>query len=162
MMWGWVLAQRPWSLWSEMRHVNVMDDHLTIGCVIYHDPWSYRLTSARKQQERLSSSSAGLWDCDVTWASHHQELLPHPLLQVPAGWVGQFWRIPHCQHSYLCFILGNEGRQLVYLPNEEMTCWYHRDLCVPFRCNHEHQRKGFETALWVFHTQFHVYSEIKE
>lgn len=126
-----------------------MDDHLIMGCVMYPALWCYGLTSARKEQSagKLCSSTAGLWDCDVAWPSHNHELLLCPLLQVPAGWGGQFWRIPHCQHPGLCFISGDERRQLVCLPNEEMMCWYHRDLSVPFRRSYEHQRKGFEAAL---------------
>lgn len=119
---------------------------------LYYVPCSTVLwtdTCLEGAASRKGWAPASPWDCDVTWGSHHHELLLHPLLQVPAGWVGQFWRTPPCQHPYLCFTLGDERRQLIYLLNEEMMCRYHKDLHGLFSCNYEHQRKGFETALSV-------------
>lgn len=86
----------------------MVDGYLDIGCVMHYGPWCYGLTSARCEQpagKPLLQHSAGPWDCDVTRANYHHELLltgkvieclveEHPLLQLFAKWVGHFGGIP--------------------------------------------------------------------
>lgn len=93
----------------------------------------WHLPGTSNQLESLCSSAAGPWDCDVTGASYYHELLltgkaigclleKHCVLWLLAGWVGHFWRTSHHRCPLLCFVLGDERRQLVCLPNDNMAC----------------------------------------
>ena len=176
-MWGWTLNGGAWSLWSEIRrHVNVMDGYLTIGCVMYYVPWCYGLTSARNEQPAgkpllQHCRSMGLW-CDqgklLPWASTYWQSdrvspwgAPFTVAICRVSW--PLLENAPLMMSLSLFCFGWWKKTAGLSPKWQYGMrWHHMGLCEPCSCNYEHQRKGFETAMWVLHTQFHMCSKIKE
>lgn len=158
MTWGWVLVRRSWFLWSEIRgHVNVMDGHLTIGCAMHHGVMDWHLQEGAISRKgcapALQVRGTVMWPGQATTMSFYHALF----LQVPAGWSGHIWRTPHCQHPYLCFILGDERRQLVV---SQIRKWHvlasHRNPCA-FQVQLWTPEEGFwDSSVSVSHSVPHM------
>lgn len=173
-MQGWTLTRGAWSLWSEIRrHVNVMDSYLTIGCVmsmvLRTDICQEWAISRKASAPALQVHGAVVWPGRATTMSFHllakwwgvslRSTLYPSYLQ---GGLATSEEFPAYRCPYLCFVLADERRQLVCLPNEDMACVGITWVSVCLSAAIMNTRGRVLRQLCECFTQFHMGSKIKE